>query len=149
MGKYEKDYQPITDTIPKIHVDVSDPQITLNSLRGKWSVHPDLISKKEGFVCLENFPAGATIRYIFWMDEVQFYVSGKAELTYTMPRTRFSVEKKLSVQQGDAILIPCGADITFTVDPSGPLCKFCVVMPSMPPIVKESMPPDARWPEQS
>jgi hypothetical protein len=98
MGSYEKNCEPITDTIPKIHVDIDDPQVTLNSLRGSWSVHRDIIFKKEGFVCLENFPAGATIRYIFWTDEVQFYVSGKAELTYSMPRTRFAVEKTLSVQ---------------------------------------------------
>lgn len=147
MGSYEKNCEPITDTIPKIHVDIDDPQVTLNSLRGSWSVHRDIIFKKEGFVCLENFPAGATIRYIFWTDEVQFYVSGKAELTYSMPRTRFAVEKTLSVQKGDAILIPCGADITFKIDPSGPLSKFCVIMPAQPPTIKESMPADARWPE--
>lgn len=147
MGKYEKTYEPITDTIPKIHVDVNDSQVTLKSLRGTWSVHPDLIFKKEAFVGLENFPAGATIRYIFWTDEVQYYVEGKAELTYSMPRTRYSIEKKMTVQKGDAILIPCGADITFKIDPSGPLSKFCVIMPAPPTTVKESMPPDARWPE--
>ena len=147
MGEYEKIYERITDTIPKIHVDINDEQVKLKSLRGTWSAHPDLIFKKEGFVVLENFPAGATVRYIFWTDEVQFYLGGKAELTYGMPRTRFSVEKKMTVEKGDAILIPCGADITFKVDPSGPLNKFCVIMPAPPPTVKESMPPEARWPE--
>lgn len=147
MGEYEKTYEAITDTIPKIHVDVNDPQQTLTSLRGTWSVHPDLIYKKEGFVGLENFPAGATVRYIFWTDEVQYYVQGKAVLTYSMPRTRFSVEKTMTVQQGDAILIPCGADITFQIDESGPLSKFCVIMPGPPPTIKEAMPPEAKWPE--
>jgi len=147
MGEYEKRYEPITDTIPKIHIDVNEEQIPLKSLRGTWSVHPDLIYKTEAFVALENFPAGATIRYIFWTDEVQLCLGGKAELTYSMPRTRFSVEKKMTVERGDCILIPCGADITFKVDPSGPLNKFCVIMPAPPPTVKESMPPEARWPE--
>jgi mannose-6-phosphate isomerase-like protein (cupin superfamily) len=147
MGEYEKKYELITDTIPKIHVDVNDEQVPLKSLRGTWSVHPDLIFKKEGFVALENFPAGATVRYIFWTDEVQYYVEGKAELTYSMPRTRYSIEKKMTVQKGDAILIPCGADITFKIDEAGPLCKFCVIMPAPPPTVQEAMPPEARWPE--
>lgn len=147
MGDYEKKYEAITDTIPKIHVDLDDEQVILKSLRGTWSVHPDLIYKTEGFVALENFPAGETVRYIFWTDEVQFYLGGRAELTYTMPRTRFSVEKKMIVEKGDSILIPCGADITFKVDPSEPLSKFCVIMPAPPPTVTESMPREARWPE--
>ena len=147
MGEYEKKYEAITDTIPKIHVDADDEQVTLKSLRGTWSVHHDLIFKKEGFVGLENFPAGSTVRYIFWTDEVQYFVEGKAELTYSMPRTRFSVEKKMSVQKGDAILIPCGADITYKIDPSGPLSKFFVIMPAPPTTIKESMPADAKWPE--
>jgi mannose-6-phosphate isomerase-like protein (cupin superfamily) len=147
MGDYEKKYEAITDTIPKIHVDLNDEQVTLKSLRGTWSVHPDLIYKTEAFVALENFPAGETVRYIFWTDEVQFYLSGRAELTYTMPRTRFSVAKKMIVEKGDSILIPCGADITFKVDPGEPLSKFCVIMPAPPPTVTESMPKEARWPE--
>lgn len=108
MGKYEMLDEPITDTIPKVHFDVNAKQVEMKSLRGVWSVYPEMINKPEGLVALENFPAGATIRYIYWYNEVHYILSGKAELTYLMPRTRFSIEKKMTVEAGDAYLMPCG-----------------------------------------
>lgn len=146
MGDYETRDERILDTLPKIHLDPNDEQIEVRSLRGTWAVHPSVIWKPEALVALESFPAGKTTRYMFWHNEVQYIVEGKAELTYSLPITRFSVEKKLVVQKGDAYVIPCGADIKFAVDPSGPLQKLCVAMPGPARYRPDLMPAEARFP---
>ena len=146
MGEYEIRDERILDTLPKIHVDVNDKQIEVTSLRGTWSVHPDLLWKPEALCHLQSFHAGKTTRYIFWHTEVQFVVEGKAQLSYSLPITRFSVEKTMTVEKWDAYVIPCGADIKFEVDPSGPLYTFCVAMPGPPRYRSDLMAPEARWP---
>ena len=79
---------------------------------------------------MENFPAGKTSHWVFWYDEIHYIQEGKAEMTYTLAQTRHTVAKTVTVQKGDCYIIPAGADITWKVDPSGPLKKFCVVMPA-------------------
>ncbi len=133
MGKYETTYEKVTDTIPKIKVDLDSPQKEATCLRGTWSHHPDMIWKPEAWVVLENFPAGQTVRWVYWYDEIHYILEGKAELYYQLPATRFSVEKKMIVEKGDAYLIPKGAEFVFKVDPSGPLKHFCVIMPGPEP----------------
>ena len=149
MGEYEARDERILDVLPKIHVDINDPQIEVSSLRGNWTINPDLIHKPEALVQLEAFPAGKTTRYIFWHNEIQFVMGGKAELIYSLPITRFSVEKTLKVEKGDAYVIPCGADIKFKVDPSGPFHRLCIAMPSPARFRPDLMPPEARRPDDT
>lgn len=146
MGKYETQDERILDVLPKIHVDPNDKFIETQTLRGSWSIHPDLIWKPEGLVALEAFPAGKVTKYTFWHNEVQYIVSGRAELRYVLPITRYSVKKSMNVVPGDAYIIPCGADVEFDVDASGPLVRFCVAMPGPPRYRPDLMPPEARWP---
>ncbi len=146
MGNYETADERILDVLPKIHVDPNDKFIETHTFRGSWSVHSDLIWKPEALVALEAFPAGKVTKYTFWHDEVQYIVSGRAELTYCLPITRFSVKKTIKVVPGDAYVIPCGADVEFDVDAAGPLVRFCVAMPGPARYRPDLMPPDARWP---
>lgn len=118
----------IGDTIPKVKLDPQAPQKEVWCLRGVWS-HGDGVFTREAVAALENFPAGKTTHWVFWVDEVQYILEGKAEVTYTLAATRFTVEKKMTVEKGDVYVIPKGTDIYWKVDPSGPLVKLCVIMP--------------------
>lgn len=146
MAKYELKDERILDVLPKIHVDPNDEFIETHTLRGSWSVHPDLIWKPEALVALEAFPAGKVTKYTFWHNEVQYIVSGRAEIRYVLPITRYSVQKSMKVVPGDAYVIPCGADVEFDVAPEGPLVRFCVAMPGPARYRPDLMPPSARWP---
>ena len=144
MGEYETRDERVLDTLPKIHVDIDDEQIEVGSLRGSWYVHPDVMWKPEALISLESFAAGRTTRYIFWHNEVHFILAGKAELTYSLPINRFSVEKTMTVEKGDAYFIPCGADIKFT--PSERLYHLSVSMPGPARYRSDLMPAEARFP---
>lgn len=146
MEPYESTDERILDVLPKVHLDVDDPQIEVTSLRGVWHVNPNVIWKPEALVALESFPAGQTTRYIFWHNEVQVIMDGEAILTYSLPITRFSIEKELQVKKGDAYVIPVGADIKFAVSPEGPLQKLCVAMPGPARYRPDLMPKSARFP---
>jgi hypothetical protein len=146
MDNYETRDERILDVLPLVHLDVNDEQIEVSSLRGVWHVNPSLIWKPEALVALESFPAGQTSRYAFWHNEVQYILEGEATLTYSLPITRFSVEKELKVRKGDAYVIPVGADVKFAVSPDGPLQKFCVAMPGPARYRQDLMPNEARWP---
>jgi hypothetical protein len=143
---YESRDERILDVLPKVHLDPSAEQIEVTSLRGIWNVNPQVIWKPEALVALESFPAGKTTRYIFWHNEVQYIVDGEATLTYSLPITRFSVEKQMTVRKGDAYVIPCGADIQFAVSAAGPLQKLCVAMPGPARYQPDLMPEEARFP---
>ena len=129
MAEWQRIPDGIGDTIPKMKVDPEAPQTEVWCHRGIWSHGPG-ISCRGGAVNQENFPAGKTTHFVFWYDEVQYILDGKAELTYTLWQNRFTVEKKMTVEKGDIYIIPKGADIHFKVDPSGPLKKLCVMMPA-------------------
>ena len=128
MEQFDRLLEPIGDTIPKIKIDPKAPQQDVWCLRGVWS-HGDGIFTREGVAGLENFPAGKTTHWVFWFDEVQYVLEGKAEVTYTLASTRFTEEKKMTIEKGDVYIIPRGTDISWKVDPSGPLVRFCVIMP--------------------
>jgi mannose-6-phosphate isomerase-like protein (cupin superfamily) len=129
MEKYERFQEWITDTMPMAKLDPDAPQTEVTCLRGTWS-HGDAAAAREGMAALENFPAGKTTHWIFWYDEVHYILDGKATMRYTLPGNRFTEEKEVVVEKGHVYIIPRGADIYWDVDPSGPLKKFCVVMPA-------------------
>ena len=83
----------------------------------------------EGMMAIEDFKAGDTIRWTFPHPEFQYVLKGKAELVYTLAPW-YDEEKTLSVNTGDAYLIPNGADVTFKIAPGEPFRKLCVVMPA-------------------
>ena len=132
------------DEIARIRIDPLGAQKVSKTKRGTLTYIGDSIWYKEGVVLLENFIAGETMRWTFWFDEVHYILAGKAEVSYLLPASRFSVQKHMKVQAGDAYLIPTGADMTWKVDPSGPLTKLCVIMPGFKPYDPRHMAPEAR-----
>jgi ethanolamine utilization protein EutQ (cupin superfamily) len=132
------------DEIPKVRINPQGEQRVSKTKRGTLVYLGDAIWYKEGVVLLENFVAGETMKWTFWFDEVQYILAGKAEMHYLLPASRFSVEKHMTVEAGDALLIPKGADVTWKIDPSGPLTKFCVIMPGFKPYDPRHMAPEAR-----
>lgn len=129
MEQYERFHDWIADTIPRAKLDPDAAQTQVTCLRGTWS-HGGGVVAREGIAVLESFPAGKITHWVFWYDEIQYIMDGKAEVTYTLPANRFTVEKTMTVEKGDVYIIPKGADIYWNVDPSGPLKKLCIVMPA-------------------
>jgi mannose-6-phosphate isomerase-like protein (cupin superfamily) len=146
---YEARDERILDVLPLVHLDVSDEQIEVTSLRGTWNVNPSVIWKPEALVALESFKAGEVTRYQFWHNEVQYILDGEATLTYSLPITRFSKERELHVVKGDAYVIPLGADIKFAVSEGGPLQKLCVAMPGPARYRNDLREAGSRWPSLS
>jgi hypothetical protein len=146
MEPYESQDERILDVLPRVHLDVNHPQVEVTSLRGVWHINPNVIWKPEALVALESFPAGKVSRYVFWHNEVHFIVEGDAILTYSLPITRFSIEKEMHVTKGDAYVIPVGADIKFAVSDAGPLYKLAVAMPGPARYRPDLMPESARFP---
>ena len=132
------------DEIVKIKVDPNGEQRISKTKRGTLIYIGEAIWKEEAVVLLEKFPAGETMRWAFWFDEVHYILAGKAEMTYLLPSSRFSVEKKMTVQAGDTYLIPKGADITWKVDPSEPFFHYCVIMTGFKPYDPRHMSSEAR-----
>ena len=147
MGTYEKLFEPITDTIPKIKVDTDAEKVERKNLRGTIAVYADFIWKPEALVSLISIPPESTFHWVYTAEEVQFILGGKAELTYSTLCNRYTTEKKMTVEKGDAYLLPRGADVTFETDSSGPLQIFNVVMPAYHAYKKELTPSEGMWPE--
>ena len=87
-----------------------------------------LVSDPAGTIGLEDFLPGTEMKWAFWHDEVQLVVSGKAEVTYSLPpshaRTRTVV-----LNEGDSYLILRGTFATFKVISDVPFRHFAVIMP--------------------
>ncbi|MFC2031935.1 cupin domain-containing protein [Chloroflexota bacterium] len=126
---YKRYADPIGDEIPIAKMDLDAPQTEVTCLRGTWS-HGPVVIREEALAALENFPAGKTSHWVFSYNEIHYILEGKAEMTYTLAQTRHTKAKTVTIQKGDCYIIPVGADITWEVDPSGPLKKFCAVMPA-------------------
>ena len=86
------------------------------------------IRTPEASVAREDFPAGSTVRWFFDYAEVQYILSGKAEITYRLAPF-YLEEKTITAEAGDVYVIPKGAVLEFKIDPSGPYKKLCVIMP--------------------
>ena len=122
---------PDSNEIPKVKVDPErTPTHVTKTLRGELGGFPadTGIFHPEGMMAIEDFKAGDTIRWTFPHPEFQYVLKGKAELTYMLPPW-YDEEKTLTVETGDAYLIPNGADVVFKIAPGEPLRKLCMVMP--------------------
>ena len=102
------------------------------------------IRTPEASVACEDFAAGSTVQWFFDYPEVQYILSGKAEITYRLAPL-YIEEKTFTAEAGDAYVIPKGAMLEFKVDPSGPFRKFCVIMPGFrPDLYLENLPKELR-----
>ena len=61
--------------------------------------------------------------------EFNYVLKGKAEFIYSLPPW-YQEEKTMTVEEGDAFLLPNGTDITFKVAPGAPFRRLCVSMPA-------------------
>lgn len=83
-------------------------------------------------VSMEDFGPGETFFWAFPLDnEVHIILKGKADVTYSLEGTNHTEEKKMTIQEGDAYIIPRGARMTWKVDPGGPLVKLCITIPGL------------------
>ena len=124
-------YPRIEDEMPKVKIDVKNKRTLVKMVGGDLVMFGDWIRKYEAAVGLEEVPAGGTYRYTPAFDEVQYILSGKAKVKYVMPASRYTMVKEMTVEAGDAYVMVKGMEITWEVDPSGPLTRFCVVMPAL------------------
>jgi mannose-6-phosphate isomerase-like protein (cupin superfamily) len=86
-----------------------------------------VLNDPRAVVAHEAFPAGATVNWAFWHDEVHIVTRGKAEVTYTLaPNHRKQVRK--TFQAGDTYVIPDGARVKFEIGDE-PYVHICVIMP--------------------
>lgn len=84
-----------------------------------------------GHITIEDFAAGSTFVWTFWHAEVHYIVSGKAEVTFSLPPLH-QREKTVTINAGDAYLVHRGERVTFKVDPAGPYRHLCILMPAVP-----------------
>ena len=125
--------EPALTEIPKIKIDPSqEPDIRIETLSGNFYPYTttNLLLCANGVVDMEDFGAGETITWMFPYDEFHWIAKGKAKMTYSLAGTSHTEQKTVEVKEGDIYLLPLGSRATWQVDPSGPLRKICVVMPS-------------------
>ncbi len=136
-------WEPIKNEIPKIRIDPNAPMTIAKSPRGNLYVRGEMIRIPEALVVLEDFAPGATVKWCFDNDEVQYILNGKAEMTYRLPYDLYNEAKTMTVEAGDCYFFPSGSEIEWKIDPSGPYQKLCIIMPGIPP---RELPPDKRYP---
>ena len=87
-----------------------------------------LINDPAGTVSVEDFLPGSEMRWAFWHDEIHFVLSGRAEISYTLPPSHTNIRKRIT-EQGDTYLILNGSRLTFKVLSNEPYRHLCVIMP--------------------
>ena len=122
----------ITTEIPiiKIDPDADGPDFKMETLTGNiYPFSKQTMTYEEALVSLEDFGAGETFTWFYAEPEVQYILKGKAKMTYSLGGTSHTERITVEIGPGDCYIIPTAARITWEVDPSGPLRKFCVLMP--------------------
>jgi len=118
--------------IIKVHVDPeANPTLMTKTVRGNIGGFPEetAIVHPEGVMVLEDLFAGDTIEHWpFSHAEFHYVLKGKAELCYSLPPWH-DEQKTLSVEAGDAYLIPNGTDVTFKVASGEPYRHIAIAMP--------------------
>ena len=86
-----------------------------------------LVNDPRATIAYEAFPAGSTVNWAFWHDEVHVVTRGRAEVTYTLaPNHRKQVRR--TFEAGSAYLIPDGARVRFEIGEE-PYVHVAVIMP--------------------
>ena len=119
------------DTKAKPDRMVVVPSGKLKSVTKLYWVGPP-IRTPEASVAVEDFAPGSTVQWIFDYTEVQYILSGKAEITYRLAPL-YVEEKTFTAEAGDVYVIPKGAVLEYKIDPSGPYRKLNVIMPGFRP----------------
>jgi mannose-6-phosphate isomerase-like protein (cupin superfamily) len=128
---------PILSEIPKKNIYqnlLTRPKLKVRTLSGNiYHYGPEVNMRyANATVSMEDYGAGETFSWFYPMDnEVQIILKGKAEITYSLEGMNHTVEKKMTVEEGDVYIIPRGARLTFKVDTSGPLVHLCVTIPGL------------------
>jgi hypothetical protein len=120
--------------ILKVHVDPDrGPSKIIDTPSGSFTALPPEhdIFHPEGIMAIEDSLPSPNKRWTFFHTEFHYILKGKAEITYTLPPWH-DEEKTMTVEAGDAYLIPSGADFKWNIFPGEPLRKMCVVMPAQP-----------------
>ena len=78
---------------------------------------------------MEQFGAGNTMTWMYYFDEWHWILKGEAEVVYSLSSTSHTVKKTLHVGPGDFFITPRGSIVDFKVPASGPLRRFCGMMP--------------------
>ena len=87
-----------------------------------------LINVPQALAGIEMFPAGATVHWAFWENEVQMVLQGEAEITYTLPPNHKKVNK-ITVSPGHLYLILNGSRLSFKIISKEPFVHLGVMMP--------------------
>ena len=92
-----------------------------------------LLSDPEGTLIVEEWrpERQADDEYTFYHSEMHYALSGKAELTYSMPPF-YDKWETMTVEGGDAYLIPKGLCWKRKVLGEEPYRHLCVIMPGLP-----------------
>jgi quercetin dioxygenase-like cupin family protein len=111
--------------------DVSDDDLTrIDTVAGPLYMKR-FIKEPACNMVIEDFKPGQEITWWFWHDEIHYIITGKAEVTYSLPGLHLKSERA-TIEAGDAYLIYRGERITWKVISKEPYRKFCVVMPAIP-----------------
>ncbi|MBI2860480.1 MAG: cupin domain-containing protein [Chloroflexi bacterium] len=131
-------FQDIAREIAKVKIDPQARMKIMRTPHGNLYVRGEMIRIPRCSALLEDFAPGAHFAWTFSFDEFHYILAGKAEVTYSLINDLYNKKTTMTVEPGDAYLIPCGAHVEWKVDPSGPLQKLCVWMPGSP---AREMPP--------
>ena len=121
----------ITWEIPILKIDPDEgPDQIMNTVDGRIFVNTkQTMNWQEAHIQTEEIAAGETYYWAFSESEVQLILRGKAKMTYSLGSTSHTDQQTIKIEQGDAFIIPRGARVSITADKSGPLRRFCVIMP--------------------
>ncbi|MBI2869037.1 MAG: hypothetical protein HYX96_04340 [Chloroflexi bacterium] len=87
-----------------------------------------LVADPAGTIGLEDFLPGTEMRWAFHHDEAQLVISGKAEVTYSLPPSHSRV-RTVVLSEGDSYMILKGTYARFKVISDVPFRHFAVIMP--------------------
>ena len=132
LGKADTIPDPILDEIPVVHMDPNMPPIA--EVKTQTGTYYQFGKKgnlrtANGFLIMEQFAAGTTLKWMYPFDEFHFIVKGECDMTYSLFSTANTVTKFLHVKAGDFFVTPLGSTVEFKMWDKGPLCRFCGVMP--------------------
>ena len=113
--------EPITSELPKMKIDVEDPgpERPVKMPRfGTTHYFPNVgIRTENAVVAFEEFEDGDTISFVTSRNVVCISMKGKAELTYSLQATHYTEEKKMTVEAGEAYVIPKHTFVEWKVVP--------------------------------
>lgn len=118
--------------------DLKEQDFTKFMAKGNPLLIKRFVQEPAGHITLEDFPAGSTVEWTYWHDEVHVVVKGKAQVEYYLPPL-FQDKGQAVLQEGDAYLMHRGECVVFKVLGDQPFRHLCVIMPAVPMVGNEQM----------